>query len=303
MLVKMDFYDIISSMKEFGAQPCVSGLRPGLWADTVFGTRRAELVVPLYAERYRGPRGAAVYGSHDFWEFTAVTGGSGFFHCGGCHPMEEGTVILVPPGTPHRERSEKNVETIWLGFKADLPGVAGGRPHILNSPAMAARLESFWEFARVASGPSGPELDGMLLALTGAFFRLLGESERCGRSAMGDAARYLEDHFNEDISMPELAAALKCSPGHFFRRFREFAGMPPGQYLSAVRARKAMFYLRNTKLRIHQIASLCGFRDPYYFSRFFTRFSGASPSAYRGGARTLSSDSGEIFSAPATGAG
>ena len=44
---------------------------------------------------------------------------------------------------------------------------------------------------------------------------------------------------------------------------------------------EARMRLRETALTIEQVAYSLGFRDPAYFSRFFTRRSGMSPGAYR----------------------
>ena len=44
---------------------------------------------------------------------------------------------------------------------------------------------------------------------------------------------------------------------------------------------QAAFYLKNTNFQINHIAELCGFSDPYYFSRTFHKLTGQSPKQYR----------------------
>jgi AraC-like DNA-binding protein len=95
------------------------------------------------------------------------------------------------------------------------------------------------------------------------------------------AAQFLNEHFQENISISELAKNLQCSEGHLFRKFKEFTGETPVGYLNTIRIKQAAFYLKNTNFQINHIAELCGFGDPYYFSRTFHKLTGQSPKQYR----------------------
>ena len=55
--------------------------------------------------------------------------------------------------------------------------------------------------------------------------------------------------------------------------------------------------LRETAQTIEQIAYSLGFRDPAYFSRFFSRLSGMSPGAYRKAARVAPPTQATSFAA------
>jgi len=280
MLETMDFYDIITIMQRINDNAYVNKLKPELWNHPVFGNRREKLT-QLYVERYRGIRNSNNYSTHDFWEFTGVLAGDGFFDTEKRYPLTEKTVVLTPPGMIHREFAEKNIDTIWLGFQAELPEIDRSQIYLLNSTFLLRQLEINWEFSHRNFGPIGLEVDGMLLMLVSGFFRILHEQSCRVDYSMADVVQFLETHFHEEICMADLASRLQCSQGHFFRQFKAFTGTTPVQYLNSLRLRQARFYLHHTKLKIVQIAPLCGFNDPYYFSRLFTLTHGRSPIDYR----------------------
>jgi AraC family transcriptional regulator len=121
----------------------------------------------------------------------------------------------------------------------------------------------------------------MLLTLVGLFFRELNDRRRPFQDTAQQAVQIMSDHFHENISIAALAKKLLCSEGHFFRTFKDFTGQTPVAYLNSMRIKQAALYLTKTNLPVNQIAKLCGFEDPYYFSRTFHKINGQSPKSYR----------------------
>jgi AraC family transcriptional activator of pobA len=59
------------------------------------------------------------------------------------------------------------------------------------------------------------------------------------------------------------------------------AGTSPLALLNARRLLEAKRGLLYTNMTVSEVADSCGFEDPAYFSRFFTRETGESPRSYR----------------------
>ncbi|NDR55729.1 helix-turn-helix domain-containing protein [Aliiruegeria sabulilitoris] len=79
----------------------------------------------------------------------------------------------------------------------------------------------------------------------------------------------------------EALAAVPYNGDYFRRAFKERIGLTPQKY----RELKRMEFAANRLgqgLSVKLVAAELGYADPYFFSRMFKRYLGASPSTYRG---------------------
>lgn len=83
------------------------------------------------------------------------------------------------------------------------------------------------------------------------------------------------------VSLDELCRVVKLRKSAFLETFRRVTGTSPGQYRMQLRLERARNLLLDTDLPIVQIAANCGFSDPFYFSRCFSRHFSVSPSRWR----------------------
>ncbi|MBK9488320.1 MAG: helix-turn-helix transcriptional regulator [Haliscomenobacter sp.] len=74
---------------------------------------------------------------------------------------------------------------------------------------------------------------------------------------------------------------MYLSEPHLRRKLKALTGMPPQDYLLHFRLYKARLSLLQTEDSVTSIAFDCGFNDPAYFSRAFSKVYGASPLKYR----------------------
>lgn len=100
------------------------------------------------------------------------------------------------------------------------------------------------------------------------------------RSYLEKAMRFIQRNYCEMISVDGIAEFAGISRSHLYRVFMKNTGMSPNEYLSAYRINKACGLLRNSGLKINEIASSVGFQDQLYFSRVFKKMKGVSPSGY-----------------------
>lgn len=95
------------------------------------------------------------------------------------------------------------------------------------------------------------------------------------------AKAYVLDHFQEEVSLFDIARHAYVSPFHFSRLFRTMAGRSPYRYLIEIRLSHAVLLLRNTSLSITEIGLLSGFNSLSHFIATFTQRFGTSPSRFR----------------------
>ena len=107
-----------------------------------------------------------------------------------------------------------------------------------------------------------------------------------GRSGVTDplienAVTFINERVQHKLSISDVARRTGLSYVQFIRRFTAYAGMPPSEYLAALRLKKAESLLSDTALPVKEVAAACGFDNEYYFSNFFKKRVGMSPSLYR----------------------
>jgi AraC-like DNA-binding protein len=78
--------------------------------------------------------------------------------------------------------------------------------------------------------------------------------------------------------------ARECGMGQtlFRKAVLDMTGLSPRAWLETRRCERACLLLVDTSLSVGEVAILCGYEDPYHFSRVFRRLEGVSPKTYRG---------------------
>jgi AraC family transcriptional regulator of arabinose operon len=77
-------------------------------------------------------------------------------------------------------------------------------------------------------------------------------------------------------------ADISCyGMSQFVRCFKNTTGKTPTKYRIDSKIAKAKEMLLSSSLPMNQIAALCGYSDPLYFSRIFKKKVGVPPKEYR----------------------
>lgn len=95
------------------------------------------------------------------------------------------------------------------------------------------------------------------------------------------AKGYINNNYNNDISLSDISGYVYLSTSHFARVFKKQYGISPIQYLLGVRIEKAKTLLEETNLKVGDIASSVGFSAQQRFNDIFKKHLGVSPSEYR----------------------
>lgn len=101
------------------------------------------------------------------------------------------------------------------------------------------------------------------------------------RARLQSSIRYIGDHYDQTITVDELAADIGLTRASYTRQFKKITGKLPLEYVNAVRLERSKQLLQLTDDRIHEIAQNVGFSSEYYFGRRFKQYAGISPGLYR----------------------
>jgi AraC-like DNA-binding protein len=97
------------------------------------------------------------------------------------------------------------------------------------------------------------------------------------------AEQYVRDHFATLVTLKEAAEHAGIGYDHLRHAVKSLRGRSLVRYLTEVRIERAKTLLSHSQLSLKEIATLCGFRDEYYFSAVFRRFARMPPGRYRAG--------------------
>ena len=91
------------------------------------------------------------------------------------------------------------------------------------------------------------------------------------------ALKYIDDNYKNHISLIDVSKHIFLSHEYFSRLFKEEVGENFSTYLTAYRINKANELIKNTDMKISQIAMEVGYSNPGYFSKNYKRYRGVSP--------------------------
>lgn len=95
------------------------------------------------------------------------------------------------------------------------------------------------------------------------------------------AIKYMTDHYNEDISINELAERFTMSPNYFSSLFKKETGQSAINYIKELRIERAKDYLAQSDESAVEIAKKIGYEDSQYFFKVFKKSTGKTPLQYR----------------------
>ena len=95
------------------------------------------------------------------------------------------------------------------------------------------------------------------------------------------AITYMEQHFQEPVTVHQIAAACHLSEGYLTHLFSNVLGVTPSGYLTSMRLDHAVWLLQNSTMRVSEIAAEAGFIEPRRFNDAFRSRFGMLPRKWR----------------------
>jgi AraC-like DNA-binding protein len=243
--------------------------------------------------------------SHESYSFGVTETGAQAFTCRhGRHVSGSGMVMAFNPDDPHDGHAAGDggftyrMVHIWPEFFASLTGrpLPLFRSPVIQDPAVAASVR---RLHHVLTGPASELERYERLAGTA---RLLvrhasGHAPARGEPARGGADRRMAARIRElirasardlsardpsggDLTADDLAAAAGCSRHAAYRAFTQAYGLAPSDYQRQLRVQAARRLL-SAGVTPARAAAEAGFADQAHLTRWFRRYYGLTPGAYR----------------------
>ncbi|HEV2253159.1 MAG TPA: AraC family transcriptional regulator [Streptosporangiaceae bacterium] len=240
--------------------------------------------------------------SHESYSFGVTETGAQAFTCRhGRHVSGPGMVMAFNPDDPHDGHAAVDggftyrMVHIWPEFFASLAG-AGGRLPLFRVPVLADPVVAR-SLRRLHSALTGPDSELERYDRLTATARLLvrhasrrvpvAGAARPGTDP-GPAARIralIHDAGTAaDLTAGDLASAAGCSRYAAYRAFHQAYGLAPSDYQRQLRVRTARGLL-SRGVPPAAAAAEAGFADQAHLTRWFRRYYGITPGAYRSAVR------------------
>lgn len=244
---------------------------------------------------------------HSFFELSAVESGSADQSVDGMqYPLHAGSVFLIQPGQKHHFENISQLSLLTFSFEMEsvqeyledfsmlegfnlLFGTGNSLRKMLSVDDLtftrlnqiAIRMAEEQSLAR----PGFRTALRLLLAEAVLLFSRHTREQTTGNAAGGGklapVLSFMEENFQHDIKLEDLAEVAGMSVTNFRRLFKNKIGESPIQYLLLLRLAKARELLTTTSLSVTDIAMKAGFNDANYFSRQFTAVTGLPPRVWR----------------------
>lgn len=102
-----------------------------------------------------------------------------------------------------------------------------------------------------------------------------------GMEGMEAAKAYIRAHWQENVTLSEVAAHVSFSPSYLSRRFKKETGHLFVDYVKQVKFDHAKRLLETTGMKVYEISALLGYQSVQYFTTMFKQMAGQSPFEYR----------------------
>lgn len=125
--------------------------------------------------------------------------------------------------------------------------------------------------------------------LTGYFARITGEAAHCidllrkdrNKGDIEKIKKYIDSHYADNMNLKNIAALFYMNPVYLGQLFRKTYGVYFNDYLLERRVEEAKKLLRQTDLRMYEIAERVGIKNANYFVSQFEKLVKLTPMEYR----------------------
>ena len=204
------------------------------------------------------------------WEFVYCADGAGSVRVDQeTWTYKKGDVVAMPPHVPHAGLTDKGVKNIHLNMRA--PALSPAEPMVIPDSENHFLLDAFTA-ALYHFKSNGPERAALLSLYGSLICCYLGAYQTKRRRSR--VVEEIEEHILLHYSDPgyELDVYLKSLPFNYDylrKLFQKEMLVTPHQYLTSKRLQSAADALAGMGVKngnITDIARMCGFREPLYFS-------------------------------------
>lgn len=285
---------------------------PKVW-DSLLSSSSFIPVIVKTIERFYDTSWSMEPNRHEFFEMVYIKRGKAVFEIAGKPaPIGPNDIVIIKPNQTHKliVKSREGCEFIVLSFKfvnqrnsefSEVPledflnFVSGKESGAFITLKVSQKNEIINILNRILkekhSIEIGSEFLNHLLVMELFVFisralKMEWESSIKNKSPkvkelIHISAKYINNNFERDITISDIAKYVFLSSSYFTRAFKEEMGTSPINYLLSVRIERAREMLSGSDMKISDIALCIGFSNQQRFNEIFKKHTSMTPLQYR----------------------
>ena len=200
-------------------------------------------------------------------------------------PLKKESTIILKSGTPHSitQKSDKPLSKLWISFSNSYYITYMLENYRLKSGVYQINNEqNFKNLVQLAKTQKDYSL---LFFVANNIHEIITRTALLNKQIVETSAVSIKIKLDslayEKYSLTDIAKEMGMSFSSFSRIFRETYNISPGQYVINIKLEIAKSLLSSSNILIKNISNLLNFTDEYYFTHYFTKKVGLTPSEYR----------------------
>ncbi|MBQ8311284.1 MAG: helix-turn-helix transcriptional regulator [Clostridia bacterium] len=204
------------------------------------------------------------------------------------YPLAQGTLFFTFPAVPFTIAGSEDFKYLYISFMGASVSPLLSELEITLTSAVYPdfhHLIDFWmsSITRVNEKNANLLSEGVLLCTLSFINNGLSKTEehRHPENLVEMLVDYIDNHYRDpDLSLKKLAAIFSYTEKYISHLFKSRMSIGFNRYLNNLRIRYAHELIGKRAYSISEIAALCGYSDPLYFSKVFKKRVGYTPSEY-----------------------
>ena len=248
------------------------------------GYHNFSLIMPTYS----------FWRSQEFYTLHFVLEGEGVLHFDGkTYTVKENTFFFLPPGKQflYYPKSSDPWKYIWFGVSGDMEKYFAQHKFTAQTPVYPSHFPDSFKTIAFNFFSTHIPVNTTENELFSFFFQFMDyvAHERVKKDNQTTNASYVEQaknlillHYgNAEFTIEDISRMLHLSHSRLCVIFKNLTQITLQEFLCNTRNTNAAHLLTHTDKSVTEIAELCGYKNPLYFSTAFKRQFSLPPSEYR----------------------
>ncbi|MCI9141025.1 MAG: AraC family transcriptional regulator [Lachnospiraceae bacterium] len=237
-------------------------------------------VLETQRQEYESLKSNSVYRMH------YVKEGEGILHTpGSSRRLRRGDLFFVLPAVPFAIESVENFQYLYISYIGTRANRIMEQLKISGQNCIFSgfeEVEAFWmESLQSNTALFDLRTESVLLytfSVMGIRFFAEDHKEKKTAATAETIKKYIDDNFSDtDLSLEKVGEVLCYNKKYVSMVFKKKYKIGIAEYLNVVRIQHACTLIEQKFTSVRDVAQLCGFKDPLYFSRVFRSRMGRSP--------------------------